>query len=158
MIKLYLPDDFSSKQSIKSIYKKLSETISSKENLMNISYTYKGIRKQFDSVETIKRFLLATDFYEYKFENYTEFFRDFINLDSRVKISNILNNSSPSKNVQAFCNKYDRNNYQQYYMKLEKYNNCTIKQFIKESKDSELQQWKYICSIFDYDKLDRYLV
>lgn len=161
MIRLHLPDNFENNIKIDRIYDGLAQKIYAERGLCQITFTYHGRKKSFDSAATIKKFLMSTDFYDYKFEQIHGFMRDLINLSGQTKISSILNNTSKSEEVKGFCAKYNKSSYQKYYDDMKEYDQLTISDFKTKGTHQLLLQYKKICHIFDYDKLkdsDRHII
>lgn len=67
MIKLYLPTDFDKNPVIDDIYEKIANKIY-KNGVSNISFTYKGQKRKFNSKQELESFLLSKNFYDYKFD------------------------------------------------------------------------------------------
>lgn len=67
MIKIYLPDDFDKNPVIDNIYDKIADKIYL-NGVSNISFTYKGQKRKFNSKQELKSFLLSKNFYDYKFD------------------------------------------------------------------------------------------
>ena len=149
MIKIYLPNNFVDNKDVDQIYDCLSHKIYSEQGELNISFTYCGIKKVLNSPAIIKEFLMAKDFYNYKFEHANEFLFDLINLPGQIKISSIISNTSKSESAQKFGEKYNKKNFPKDYNNLLEYADLTIIKFKKHANLSELQQYQ----IFDYCKL-----
>lgn len=152
MIKMYLPTDFDKNPVIDDIYEKIANKIY-KNGVSNISFTYKGQKRKFNSKQEVKAFLLSKDFYNYKFEYNNEFIGELINLPSNVKISSILLKKSQSQKVQTFLSKYSSLKYQPYYVNLKSYSDLTISKLKKDASYSDLKDYNSICQIFNYKQL-----
>lgn len=135
---------------IDRIYNCLSQKIYSEQGEQSLSFTYYGIKKELNSPAAIKEFLMAKDFYKYKFEHANQFLSDLIDLPGQIKISSIISNTSKSESAQKFCKKYSRKNFLKDYNNLLEYADLTISKFRKKAAHlSELHQYQ----IFDYCKL-----
>lgn len=153
MIKIPLPENFEKRKVIDNIYTGIADKIYQEFKAANLSFEYNGKVRNFTSVSEVKNFLLAKNFYDYKFQYCSNFMRDLINLPSNMKIKTILNGKSTSSNLSAFSFKYNRSEYQRDYNRLSLYDTLTINMFKTKSTDSDVEQYKQVCKIFDYHKL-----
>lgn len=153
MIKIYLPDDFDKNPVIDNIFEKIANEIYL-NGVSNISFTYKGQKRKFNSKQEVKSFLLSKDFYDYKFKYVDEFIRELINLTPNVEISSILFKKTQSQKVQTFLSKYSSPKYQPYYDNLKSYSCLTISGLKKADSHPDLKIYNSICKIFDYNKLN----
>lgn len=149
MIKLYLPDGFENHEEIQNIYDRLAQEIYDQQDPDKITYTYQGEQGSFDSPASIKRFLLAKDFYDYQIGQNFGFMRDLMQLRGNVKLSSVIHNTSTSEKVRLFCKKYGALEYQQSYNLLRGYEERTIGEFRQENVSDE----EKIRRIFDYKQL-----
>lgn len=154
MIKISFPNNFINNKKIDDIYNYLSYKIYKEQEESHISFTYCGIKRKFDSVAIIKEFLMAKDFYNYKFEQMHGFAYDLINLSGQIRISSIVNCKSKSTAVKEFCKKYNKKDFKEYYDYLLEHDRLTISEFQQKSNLPELQDYQKICKIFEYDKLN----
>lgn len=155
MIKINLPSNFYRDQRISNIFHEIAKKIyyTYRAELREVWFVYYGMRDYFSSPDKIQRFLMAKDFYAYKFENKSGFMCDLLNLRPNVKIANVLINASTSKKVKNFCRKYDKTTYKEEYLNLEAYDQLTIAQFKQIGTHPTLVQNKLLQDIFSYQQL-----
>lgn len=157
MIKLYLPDGFENHEEIQNIYDRLANKIYDQQGPDKITYTYQGEQGSFDSPASIKRFLLAKDFYGYKIYKNVGFMHELMQLRGNVKLSSVIHNTSTSEKVRLFCKKYGKADNQQFYEYLQGYEELTISKLFNEFRQKglhrEVFEGQKICRIFDYKQL-----
>ena len=153
MIKLYLPDGFENHEEIQNIYDRLAQKIFEQQGPGKITYTYQGEQGSFDSPASIKRFLLAKDFYDYQIGQSFGFIRDLMQLRGNVKLFHVIHATSKSEAVRAFCRKYREPDYQELYKCLREYEELRISEFRERNLHQELSDYQRICSGFDYGQL-----
>lgn len=161
MMKISLPKNFEKRKVIDEIYSNIANKIYQECKNVNLSFEYNGEVRRFTSLNDVKNFLLAKNFYDYKFQYCSEFIRDLTKLSSNMKIKTVLNGNSMSDSLSTFLCKYDKDRYRRYYDDLRSFSTFTIAKFKNEATYLELKQYKQVCNIFDYCKLknkDRHLL
>lgn len=103
MIKIFLPVNFSSDSKILKIYTDISTTIINGLNNKRISFYYKGEKYYFDTAKSIRNFLLAEDFYEYKFKSSVNFDIDLIKVRGNISRKNKLKRTKISSAIFKLC-------------------------------------------------------
>lgn len=151
MIKLYLPTDFDKNPVIDDIYEKIANKIY-KNGVSNISFTYKGQKRKFNSVQDLKNFLLSKDFYEYKFVYNSNFMQDLLKLSPTVTISGILNKKPKNEEAKKFIKKYNED-FKSYYNGLELYRGLNISKFKKYKSHSYFKDFNLVSKKFAYNQL-----
>ena len=142
MIKLYIPDNFAENENIDSIFTELANKIYEDSSIKAISYTYHGETKEFSSVDDVKTFLVAKNFYEYKFYDNSPFLNDLFKLQGRTNIKSVLMDKTKNLSIKNFWNNYPKGEYSDDYNQLNNYNGLTIAKAkakynkkVKEKKD-----------------------